>query len=58
MQQRILMGAAVLFGELLGAFVELGGHVVGFISRHTELLQGTGQSRFCLLYTSPSPRDS
>ena len=40
MQQRILMGAAVLFGELMGAFVELVGHGGGFISRHAELLQG------------------
>ena len=43
MPQGIFVSAAVLFGELMGAFIELGSHGGGLGGGYTELLQGTGE---------------
>ena len=43
MPQGIFVGAAVLFGELMGAFNELSGHGGGLGGWYAELLQGAGE---------------
>ena len=43
MPEGILISAAVLFGELMGAFIELSGHGGGLSGWYAELLQGAGE---------------
>ena len=45
MLQRFFVGAALLFGELAGALVQLRGHVGGFFRRTAERDEDLGQFR-------------